>query len=183
MAVSLEGIPAELVSADMDAGAVSITLDAALYPLEALYGASYIFIDRCYLLMDKPDAGHFKVTLAPKRGAMDADALRALVGEFSNELLSCAWRSSITAENKTLIESVVSRAIAGAMGPPSFDELASFDFTETPFEDPLGIAQSWEEKYRKKDDDKAEEASAPAAPAPAAESSPAAPAPAPSEQT
>jgi His-Xaa-Ser system protein HxsD len=174
MAVSLEGIPAELVSADMDAGSVSITVDAALYPLEALYGASYIFIDRCYLLMDKPDAGHFKVTLAPKRGALDADALRALVGEFSNELLSCAWRSSITAENKTLIESVVSRAIAGAMGPPSFDELASFDFTETPFEDPLGIAQSWEEKYRKKDEDKPETKSeTPAAPEAAAAPAPA----------
>lgn len=180
MAVSLEGIPAELVSADIDAGAVSITVDATLYPLEALYGASYIFIDRCYLLLDKPDAGHFKVTLAPKRGALDAEALRQLVGEFSNELLSCAWRSSITAENKTLIESVVSRAIAGAMGPPSFDELASFDFTETPFEDPLGIAQSWEEKYRKKEDEKPE-AAAPAAPEAAPVTTE--PAPAAQEQT
>lgn len=164
MAVRLDSIPSELISADMEAGTVTLTADATLYPLEALYGAAYIFVDRCYLLLDKPDAGHFKVTLAPKRGAATEADLRALVGEFSNELLSCAWRATITAENRSLIESVVSRAIGGAMGPPSFDELASFDFTEEPFEDPLGIAQSWEEKYRKKEDEpKAEEAPTPAA--------------------
>ena len=28
---------------------------------------------------------------------------------------------------------------------------ADFDFSEEPFEDPLGIAMSWEEKYGKKD--------------------------------
>ena len=43
------------------------------------------------------------------------------------------------------------QAISGAMGPPSLDELEDFDFTEEPFEDPLGIAQSWEEKYTKKE--------------------------------
>jgi His-Xaa-Ser system protein HxsD len=163
MAEKLEGIPSELVGADMEAGTVSVTVDASLYPLEALYGASYIFIDRCYLLLDKPDATHFKVTLAPKKGAADVETLKALVGEFSNELLSCAWRATITQENRALIETVTSRAIAGAMGPPSFDDLAAFDFTEEPFEDPLGIAQSWEEKYKRKDDEEAPKT--PAAPA------------------
>jgi len=151
MSVKLDGLPAELVGADLEQGSVAITVDAALYPLEALYGASYIFIDRCYVLLDKPDAGHFRIVLAPKKGAADEAAVRALVGEFSNELLSCAWRSKITAENRALIEAVTRETFAGAMGPPSLDDLAAFDFTEEPFEDPLGIAQSWEEKYKRKD--------------------------------
>ena len=33
----------------------------------------------------------------------------------------------------------------------TLDDLEDFDFTEEPFDDPLGIAQSWEEKYGKKD--------------------------------
>lgn len=162
MAVKLEGIPQELVSAEVDTGAVSVVVESSLYPLEALYGASYIFIDRCYVFLDKPDATHFKITLASRKPDADVETLKGLVGEFANELLSSAWRAQITQENRAIIESVTSRAIAGAMGPPSFDDLAAFDFTEEPFEDPLGIAQSWEEKYKKGTD------AAPAAPAAAA---------------
>jgi His-Xaa-Ser system protein HxsD len=171
-AAKLEGIPAELVGADVEDGSVSVTVECTLYPLEALYGAAYIFIDRCYMLLDKPDTTHFKVTLAPKKGAADEAALKSLVGEFANELLSCAWRSAITQENRSYIETVTSRAIAGAMGPPSFDDLAAFDFTEEPFEDPLGIAQSWEEKYKRKDEPEAPKTSAtPAVATPAASAS------------
>lgn len=151
MATKLDGIPEALLSVDTDAGSVSILLDEALYPLEALYGATYVFIDRCYVFMDRPSADRVRVTLTSKAGSPDAQALKELVGEFANELLSCAWRHAIIQENKTHIESVTMQAIAGAMGPPSLDDLASFDFTEEPFEDPLGIAMSWEEKYKKKD--------------------------------
>ena len=42
------------------------------------------------------------------------------------------------------------QAIAGAMGEPSLDDLAAFDFSDEAFDDPLGIAQSWEEKHGKK---------------------------------
>ncbi len=45
------------------------------------------------------------------------------------------------------IETVTVQAIAGAMGEPSLDDLADFDFTDEALDDPLGIAQSWEEKY------------------------------------
>jgi len=168
MATKLEGIPAELVGADLDTGSVTMAVDETIYPLEALYGASYVFIDRCYVLLDRPAAGQFRVTLAPKKGDVDEAGLRALLGEFSNELLSCAWRYKITQENRTAIESVTLQAISGAMGPPSLDDLAAFDFTEEPFEDPLGIALSWEEKYKKKDKDEPA-ASAAAAPAETAE--------------
>ena len=47
------------------------------------------------------------------------------------------------------------QAFAGAMGPPSLTELEAFDFSDEPFDDPLGIAQSWEEKYKKRPKDEA----------------------------
>jgi His-Xaa-Ser system protein HxsD len=96
MASKLEGIPAELVGAELEQGSVSVAVDETLYPLEALYGASYVFIDRCYVLLDRPEAGGFRVTLSPKKSDVDEAGLRALVGEFANELLSCAWRFKIT---------------------------------------------------------------------------------------
>ena len=150
---ALEGLPKDLVAHDPAEGSVTITVDASVYPIEALYGASYIFIDRCYVLIDRPRGGSFSVSLTPKAAATD-EALRAMVGEFANELLSQAWRQKILEENRVILETVTTQALAGAMGPPSLDDLAAFDFSEENFEDPLGIAMSWEDKYKKKSDDK-----------------------------
>ena len=151
MTSPLEGIPSELATVDLVAGAVQLRVDARLYPLGAIYAASYVFLDRCYVLLDKPDEHGVRVTLAPKKGGTDEAVLRTFVGEFSNELLSAAWRREIAQENRAVIEMVTSQAISAAMGPPSLDDLASFDFGDESFEDPLGIAMSWEEKYKKKD--------------------------------
>jgi His-Xaa-Ser system protein HxsD len=146
---TLEGFPKDIVVADPEAGSVTLTVDVAVYPLEAVYGAAYIFIDRCYVLLDRPRGGAYSVTLTPKAAAT-SDALRGMVGEFANELLSQAWRQKIIEENRVILEAVTTQALSGAMGPPTLDDLAAFDFTEDSFDDPLGIAMSWEEKYRKK---------------------------------
>lgn len=146
----VDGLPGELVTADVDAGNVSVLVEVSVYPLSAIYGASYVFIDRCFVLLDKPDASHFRVVLSPKQGEATPAALRELVGEFANELLSCAWRAKIAEENRALIEGVTAQALAGAMGAPTLDDLEKFDFGDEALEDPLGIAMSWEEKYAKK---------------------------------
>src|SRR5437867_1535120 len=92
--------PSELALVDLATGSARIELDETLYPLAAVYGAAYIFIDRCWVLLDRPGAGRLRATLAPKNSApADAASLHALVGEFANELLSCAWRHQITQEN------------------------------------------------------------------------------------
>jgi His-Xaa-Ser system protein HxsD len=144
-------MPEGLVEVDAGDGAVSMELDAGVYPLDAIYGAAYTFIDRAYVLLQRPEAGRFRVTLAAKEPA-GAD-LRAMIGEFANELLACAWRHEITKHNRAVVETVTMQAFSGAMGPPSLDELEAFDFTDEPFDDPLGIATSWEEKYKKKKKD------------------------------
>jgi His-Xaa-Ser system protein HxsD len=153
MSEQSSGFPSELASVDVAEGAARVELDDSIYPLDALYGASYIFIDRCWVLLDRPRAGRFRVTLKPKRAGGDVQELHTLVGEFANELLSCAWRHQITQANRALLEQVTMSAIGGAMGPPSLDELAKYDFAGEPLEDPLGIAMSWEEKYKKKKDE------------------------------
>jgi His-Xaa-Ser system protein HxsD len=127
-----------------------IELDEGLYPKDAIYGAAYVFIDRCYVKLDRPATGRLSVRLKPKQG-VEANA-EAFAGEFENELLSQAWRRMIVDENRQLIEQVTTAALSGAAGPPGLDDLLAMDLDEdTAFEDPLGIAMSWEEKYKKKD--------------------------------
>jgi His-Xaa-Ser system protein HxsD len=150
MSAPLSGIPPEVAHVITGESAVELQFAKTLYPLDAVYGAAYIFIDRCYVLIDEPDAHHFRVTLAWKKGVPPEDGLRMLAGEFANEILSCAWRAQIAKESRGIIEAVTVKALAGAMGPPTLDDLERFDFSDEAFEDPLGIALSWEEKYGKK---------------------------------
>ena len=107
-------LPPSIVARDPAEGGVTVTVDAALYPLEALYGAAYIFIDRCYVLLDKAREGAWSVTLTPKAAGATAETLRAMVGEFANELLSQAWRQKILEENRVILETVTTQALAGA---------------------------------------------------------------------
>jgi His-Xaa-Ser system protein HxsD len=147
-------------------GAVQIELDETFYPKDAIYGAAYVFIDRCYVHLDRAGDKRVRVTLRAKSGApLDS---QALAGELENELLCQAWRLSIAAENRQLIESITARALGGAAGPPGLDELLAMDIDEaSAFDDPLGIAMSWEEKYKKKGAEP-EDAASGAAPAAAA---------------
>jgi His-Xaa-Ser system protein HxsD len=145
-----DAVPEGLVSIDLGEAAVSLVVDATLYPMDAVYAAAYVFIDRAWVFLDRPADERVRVTLAAKRPDAAAEALRQMIGEFANELLSCAWRHEITRANRAVIETVTMQAFSGAMGPPSLAELEQFDFTDEPFDDPLGIAVSWEEKYKKK---------------------------------
>lgn len=125
-----------------------VELDEGLYPKDAIYGAAYVFIDRCYVRLDRPRPGRISIRLKPKANV--EIPLATLAGELENELLGQAWRRLLVEENRRLVETVTTRALAGAAGPPGLDELLEMDDDEAAFDDPLGIAVSWEEKYKKR---------------------------------
>ena len=98
---------------------------------------------------DRAGDRRIKVTLRAKKGK--AEDGQAWAGEFENELLGQVLRRQLVEENRQLIESITAKALGGAAGPPGLDELLAMDIGEaTAFDDPLGIAMSWEEKYKKK---------------------------------
>jgi His-Xaa-Ser system protein HxsD len=136
------------MSFDLGEGFVRVEFDEGLYPRDAIYGAAYVFIDRCYVHLDRVADKRIQVSLKAKKPGADS---QAMAGEFQNELLSQAWRQKIVEDNKQFVETITARALGGAAGPPGLDELLAMDIgEETAFEDPLGIAMSWEEKYKKK---------------------------------
>jgi His-Xaa-Ser system protein HxsD len=115
-----------------------------------VFAASFTFIKDCWVVIDRADDAHWVVALTPKTAGASAELLEQWVGGFANELLSCAYRHRLAKENRATVEAVTAAALAGALGPPSLEELEDFDFSNEAFEDPLGIAQSWEDKYGKK---------------------------------
>jgi His-Xaa-Ser system protein HxsD len=149
----LERIPDALAGADIENGSVHLNIEQDVYPLDAVFAAAFTFMKTCWVFVDRPDPEHYRATLTPKDRATTAEQLEGVVGDFANELLSCAYRHRLAKENRATVEAVTFQALAGAMGPPTLDELEDFDFSDEAFEDPLGIAQSWEDKYAKKDKD------------------------------
>ena len=79
-------------------GKLLLSLDKGLYPLDVIYGAAYVFIDRTYILLGR-DGDNITVELDAKEDTDEA-SLRAMAGDFSNELLSQALRRKITKANQ-----------------------------------------------------------------------------------
>jgi His-Xaa-Ser system protein HxsD len=117
---------------------VTFDVDLDAYTMEAVYGASYIFLDRYYLSMERPSKKALRVTIRPKDGGATDPV--AIEGAFKNELLNQALRETIAARNAKLREYIIGRALYGA-------ETAADAGAKGYTDDPLGIAVPWEQKY------------------------------------
>jgi His-Xaa-Ser system protein HxsD len=123
---------------------VELDLDAAVFPRDAVYGAAFAFIDRCYVRLDRAGEGRLGIVLRPKTaGSIDGEALAA---EVQAELVAQAFRVRLAEDGRELTAAIVASAF-GPAGGPAIDDLASSDAIS--LDDPLGIALAWEEKQAK----------------------------------
>jgi len=118
------------------------------YPMDALYGAAYVFLDKAYLFLDNKSSKKIEVSLKGKE-KLNKNQLEDLKGEFLNELLNYTVRINLSKNNKKIREYIISQALLSAFGN---DEVNKED--EIKYEDdPLGIAIPWEDKYEKKSEE------------------------------
>jgi len=126
-----------------------------IYPLESVMATAFVFIDECYVFLDKSEKDSIDVRL---RGKPDttADAFKRVVGEFENELLNQALRLKVSKRTEKIRDAIVHRALYSSMSQSvdlGLDDDDDVDFLD----DPLGIAVPWEEKYSKEDDKEGKE--------------------------
>ena len=131
---------------------ISFEVDESIYPLEALYGASYLFLDRCFVFLSRTPSGAVTVRLTAREAA-SAEALDALAGEFGNELLSQVTRLRLSQSTARIREFYTAAALRAAASAPSVDELLAELESEELLEDPLEIMVPWEEKHGNKPND------------------------------
>jgi His-Xaa-Ser system protein HxsD len=124
---------------------VSFDVDETVYPLEAIYGASYLFVDRCFVFLSRPNPRVVNVRLT-SRGPATAAELDALAGEFVNELLSQTARLRLSQATSRIREYYTAAALRAAASAPSVDDLLAELDSEELGDDPLEIAVPWEEK-------------------------------------
>ncbi|MDD3087435.1 MAG: His-Xaa-Ser system protein HxsD [Candidatus Omnitrophica bacterium] len=133
-----------MIKCKLTKDAAVISVSPALYPIDAIYGASYVFIDRAYIFLDGDEKKNINIYIKSKKKS-SSSALRSLVGEFQNELLNYSFRDKINKSNRKVREGIIERALA-VFGPQEIlNEQDSGDYLK----DPLGIAIPWEEKHAK----------------------------------
>lgn len=123
---------------------VSFVIDEELYPRDAIYGAAYLFVDRAYLFLDRPADRMVRVQLRPKAGEAGEEALAALAGEFSNELLNQVLRTRISASTARIREYYFAKAFFTEPDRSGIDALLAELDAEEMEEDPLEIEVPWE---------------------------------------
>lgn len=150
------------------------TVNPKIYPLDVVYQAAFVFIDRAYMMLDKDDDGSIMVKLKGKE-TLDKSALENLQGEFANELLNQAVRRKLAKDNKRIRELIVAKALFSAARPNELNEIMDnmggssgevprpwdeatqeeqdeldkllAEIEEDFAEDPMDIATPWDEKY------------------------------------
>jgi His-Xaa-Ser system protein HxsD len=126
-----------------EAQQVSFTVQESLFPIDAIYGAAYLFVDRCWVYLSRPADAQVGVHLKPKpEGETDLDAL---AGEFANELLNQSLRARIGESTATIREYYMARAFFTTPVQSSIDALLAELDAEELEDDDLEISVPWEE--------------------------------------
>jgi His-Xaa-Ser system protein HxsD len=124
------------------AGTIVLRLNPKVYPLDVVYSAAYVFLDRAYILLDGDPKKQILVKLTSKK---QGDP-KVLAGEFQNELINYADYFQRAAQTRKIREVLLQRAMLTNDRLP----LSSIEDIDEGFDDPQGIAIPWEEKYGKK---------------------------------
>ncbi len=127
----------------LDERRVRFTVDESIYDLDVIMGAAYLFIDRCYVFLDREADRRVAVVLRTREAATE-EGLTALAGHFSNELLNQALRKNIGESNAKIREYIMARALFSAEGPSTIDKLLAELDAEEMASDDLDIPVPWE---------------------------------------
>ena len=115
----------------------AFSVDLAVYPLEAIYGAAYVFVDRVYIFLSLAKKDVVMVTMTAKEETTKGK-LANIEGEFQNELLNASLRMTLAKNNKKIRQHIIERALFSSIGE---EDVWAED-------DQVDIAMPWEEKNK-----------------------------------
>ncbi|MBF0594799.1 MAG: hypothetical protein HQL22_07510 [Candidatus Omnitrophica bacterium] len=94
-------------------GWVKLPVNVAVYPLQSIHSAGYVYMDRAYVRLDEGKKGIVDVWLAPKVKGKEND-LDQLALDFSQELLNYAHYFSSLKTNAEGLKLLLQRALFSA---------------------------------------------------------------------
>lgn len=152
----------------------TLKINPGIYPLEIIYCAAYVFIDKAYVILDGDPGKEIEVILKPK-DTSNNESLNNLGHEFYNELLNYAVYYQKSKSSRAVRDAIIQKAlltnempyvpalesesssnkstIKSTMDQQNEDEAIAKELERLEKEasvDIKDIAVPWEEKYGKK---------------------------------
>jgi His-Xaa-Ser system protein HxsD len=121
---------------------VTFAINPKVYPLETVYSAAYVFLDRAYVLLDGDPEKEIVITLKSKGGG-DLEELHC---EFMNELINYADYRQRAKETIRLRELLMQRALLTNVAEK--EEVDSVEAYLGKLED---VAIPWDDAFKQKD--------------------------------
>jgi hypothetical protein len=122
-------------------GWAKLSVKTKVYPLQTIYSAGYVFMDKAYIYLDTDGADKVTVWLRPKAKGADPEALAM---DFSQELLNYAHYFSSLKANAEGVKLLLQRALFSAS--PALVQEAE----EKEIKDLIAELEQEEEKENKK---------------------------------
>jgi len=114
---------------------VIIHIDTKIFPLEIVYSAAYMFLDKYYVTLDGDPKKRIDIQIKPKN-KIKVD-FEKLVGEFNNELINYSVYAIQAARTNQIREVLIKRAMESVENKEASDE------EDLWIKDPEGIAEPW----------------------------------------
>ena len=133
-----------------DARSVSFTVDETLYARDAIYGAAYLFVDRCFVFLTRPADRQVTVRLKTREASPTPAVLEELAGEFGNELLNQVVRQQVADSTSKLREYYMAKAFFSQAPSTNIDALLAELDKEELAEASLEIPTPWKDKPEQK---------------------------------
>jgi hypothetical protein len=157
-------------------GSAILRLSQKLYPLDVIYSAAYVMLDKAYILLDEQN-GRIIVSITPKGSFAEnkrddgeknennaassvKDAINEtemLAAEFSSQLINYAFSMKMLEKNaaakQAILHEIFSQFAGSAPAVAGKDDGKKTGNPDDPddfLEDPEGILIPWEEKHGKK---------------------------------
>lgn len=126
---------------------VVFSVNPKIYPLDLVYSASYIMIDKAFIILDGDPKEKILIEIRKKKKDQD---LKTLIQEFNEELLNYAVYKVQSEKNKHIREMILQRVLL--TNDPNYFAIQEPTEKEEPIEDPENIMETWEESKEEKNE-------------------------------
>ncbi|MCX8189721.1 MAG: hypothetical protein N3F05_00635 [Candidatus Diapherotrites archaeon] len=89
-----------------------LSINPKVFPLEVVYAACYVLLDRAYFILDGDPQKEIKILIKPKEEALSRKKLESLALKLHDELINYAAYAIQAARNQPIREAIIKRALA-----------------------------------------------------------------------
>ncbi|MFW6014419.1 MAG: hypothetical protein ACOCQG_04560 [Candidatus Nanoarchaeia archaeon] len=136
----------KLPNVKKEGGVYKISLSPYIYPLDVVYSASYVLLEKAYITIEGDPKKEIIAHLKPKNKDEN------LGEEFCNQLINYLEYKQNFEKNANIRQMIMQRALI-TNDPSLLEDIFEDEVEDEDIDDPDGIAVPWEEKYGKEENE------------------------------